>query len=259
MNTLFRISAFVHYWRHAKHHKGFGVHSPFVFHWLNHVLYEKDFFYAYQQLRTIRKELLSNTTKIQLSGFGTAALRTTTIRKIAKKSTTKQKYAELIFRIANNINAEQILELGTNLGLTTMHLAAANSQANITTIEGEKSLCHVSTALFNKYNFNNIALIQGNIDVVLPKLLDNLPKLDIVFFDANHTYEATINYFQLCLPKIHSKTVFIFDDIHWSKAMEQAWREIKKHPQTRVDIDIFQMGIVLFNPDLQKESYIVKF
>ena len=60
----FKISAYLRYRRHAKHYKGFGVHSPFVFHWLNHVLYEKDFFYAYQALRSIRKQLLSEKTEI---------------------------------------------------------------------------------------------------------------------------------------------------------------------------------------------------
>jgi hypothetical protein len=41
--------------------------------------------------------------------------------------------------------------------------------------------------------------------------------------------------------------------------MERAWNKIKQHPKIRVDMDLFQMGITLFNPDLQKESYIVKF
>ena len=136
----YKINAYLRYRRHAKHHKGFGVHSPFVFHWLNHVLYEKDFFYAYQMLRLTRKQLLSDKTKVSLTGFGTGAARSTTIAEIAQTSTTKQKYAELLFRITNNINAQNIVELGTNIGLTTMHLAAANSQANIITVEGESSL-----------------------------------------------------------------------------------------------------------------------
>ena len=255
----YKISAYLRYRRRSKHYKGFGVHSPFVFHWLNHVLYEKDFFYAYQMLRTIRKELLSNKTEISLAGFGTSPARTTTIGEIAKKSTTKQKYAELLFRITNNTNAQYIVELGTNIGLTTMHLAAANSQANVITIEGEPSLCDIAKRNFTQHNLTNITTIQGDIDLMLPEMLEKLPRLDIVFFDANHTYEATISYFEHCLPKAHSKTVFIFDDIHWSEEMELAWNKIRQHPKIRVDMDLFQMGITLFNPDLQKESYIVKF
>ena len=140
-----------------------------------------------------------------------------------------------------------------------MHLAAANSQANVITIEGEPSLCDIAKRNFKQHNLTNITTIQGDIDLMLPEVLEKLPRLDIVFFDANHTYEATISYFEHCLPKAHSKTVFIFDDIHWSEEMELAWNEIRQHPKIRVDMDLFQMGITLFNPDLQKESYIVKF
>ena len=257
--SYFQINARLHYWQQAKHYKGFGVHSPFVFHWLNHVLYERDAFYAYQTLRMIRKQFLSDNTKIDLCGFGTSPARTTSIRNITKQSTTKQKYAELLFRIVNNSNAEYIIELGTNLGLTTMHLATANSKAHIITFEGEKNLCEQAEKNFKKHGFTNISLKQGDISTTLPEVLQTLPKLDIVFFDANHTYESTLEYFQKCLPKAHSKTIFIFDDIHWSKGMERAWVEIKQHEKIRVDIDLFQMGIALFNQDLQKESYIVKF
>jgi len=255
----FKISAYLRYQRHAKHHKGFGIHSPFVFHWLNHVLYERGSFYAYQTLQSIRKQFLLDDTKIKLSGFGTSPARTTSIRDITKKSTTKKKYAELLFRIVNNSNSQYIIELGTNLGLTTMHLATANSQAHVITLEGEKDLCKQAERNFKKQGFTNISLKQGNIDVTLPKVLETLPKVDLVFFDANHTYKSTIEYFEQCLPKAHSKTIFIFDDIHWSKDMERAWTEIKQHNNIRVDMDLFQMGILLFNQDLQKESYVVKF
>lgn len=255
----FQIRARVRYWHQAKHYKGFGVHSPFVFHWLNHVLYEKGSFYAYKALRAIRKEFSKDTTPITLSGFGTSSPQTTTVGKILKKSATQQKYAELLFRIVNNTQAEHILELGTNLGLTTMHLAAANSLAKIITLEGEQSLCKIAAKNFAKQGFSNIALLPGDINTTLPKALELCPKLDIVFFDANHTYDATLNYFQQCLPKAHAKTIFIFDDIHWSKGMELAWAQIKQHEKIRVDMDLFQMGIVLFNPDLQKQSYIVQF
>ena len=259
MKIPYQISARMRYLHQAKHYKGFGVHSPFVFHWLNHVLYEKSFFYAYQTLRAIRKQLLSDNTTITLSGFGTGAARTTTTCDIVKNSATKQKYAELLFRIVNNANAQYILELGTNVGLTTMHLAAANSQVEVITLEGEDTLCQLAEKNFKQHNFSNISLVKGNITKTLPETLANLPKLDVVFFDANHTYEATINYFEQCLSKAHSNTIFIFDDIHWSKEMELAWNQIKQHEKIRVDLDLFQMGITLFNQDLQKESYIVKF
>jgi len=53
--------------------------------------------------------------------------------------------------------------------------------------------------------------------------------------------------------------VFIFDDIHWSEGMTEAWEVIKKHPKVTSTIDLYFMGIVFFNPDLSKENFVLKF
>jgi hypothetical protein len=44
---------------------------------------------------------------------------------------------------------------------------------------------------------------------------------------------ATLDYFDLLLPTITNNTVWIFDDIHWSSEMDEAWEMIKKHPKLR--------------------------
>ncbi len=258
-DTLHQIKARANYLRHAHARGGFGVHSPFVFHWLNSVLYERSYFYAYQHLRTIRKNLKNDKTIVDLQGFGTASARKTKIKNIANSACTKRKFAELLFRIVNHSKAQNILELGTNLGLTTLHLAKANSQAQIVTLEGEPALHAFATQLFQHEKAQNINAILGDITETLPQALQLLPTIDIAFFDANHRYAPTIEYFQKCLPHAHANTLFIFDDIHRSKEMERAWNEIKSNPKIRVTIDIFQMGIAFFNTDLQKEDYIVAF
>lgn len=256
-NTLHQIKARADYFRQAHHRGGYGIHSPYVFHWLNSVLYEKTPFYAFAHLRALRHALQHDTTLVSLQGFGTAKARNTRIKNIAKSATTRQKYAELLFRIANDIQARNILELGTNLGLTTLHLAKTNKQTNVVTLEGEPELYDFAQRLFAHEHAHNIHTIKGNIDDTLPLALQNMPIVDLVFFDANHTYDATIRYVKQCLPHAHAHSIFIFDDIHRSADMERAWNEIKALPHIRVTIDIFQMGIAFFNTDLQKENYIV--
>jgi hypothetical protein len=39
--------------------------------------------------------------------------------------------------------------------------------------------------------------------------------------------KATLDYFDLLLPTITNNTVWIFDDIHWSSEMDEAWEMIK--------------------------------
>ena len=60
------------------------------------------------------------------------------------------------------------------------------------------------------------------------------------------------------LPLAHNDSVFIFDDIHWSKGMEEAWEEIKAHPRVRVTIDSFFWGIVFFRQEQEKEHFTIR-
>jgi predicted O-methyltransferase YrrM len=81
----------------------------------------------------------------------------------------------------------------------------------------------------------------------------------MVFFDANHTKEATLNYFNQCLEKANNNTVFIFDDIYWSEGMTEAWKEIYSNPAVTYSIDLFHLGIVFFNKEWIKSHFKIKF
>ena len=80
---------------------------------------------------------------------------------------------------------------------------------------------------------------------------------DLVYFDGNHSKKATLDYFEALLPTISNDSVWIFDDIHWSADMEEAWEIIKKHPKVSVTIDTFQWGIVFFRAEQEKEHFII--
>ncbi|NJY64179.1 class I SAM-dependent methyltransferase [Salinimicrobium sp. CDJ15-81-2] len=81
---------------------------------------------------------------------------------------------------------------------------------------------------------------------------------DLLYIDGNHQKEATLTYFEKLLPTIHNNSVMIFDDIHWSKGMEEAWEEIKAHPEVRVTIDTFQWGLVFFRREQEKEHFVIR-
>ncbi len=81
---------------------------------------------------------------------------------------------------------------------------------------------------------------------------------DLIYFDGNHQKEASLHYFEKLLPLAHNDSVFIFDDIHWSREMEEAWEEIKAHPRVRVSIDTFYWGLVFFRIEQEKEHFTIR-
>ena len=80
----------------------------------------------------------------------------------------------------------------------------------------------------------------------------------MIYFDGNHSKKATIAYFEKLLPTITNDSVWIFDDIHWSPDMEEAWNIIKEHSLVTVTIDVFQWGIVFFRREQPKEHFIIR-
>ena len=138
-------------------------------------------------------------------------------------------------------------------------MAHANPKAKITTMEGCPETALIAKENFQKLKAKNIQLLEGNFDVLLPAFLTQTKRLDFVFFDGNHRKKPTLAYFEACLEKSHKDTVFIFDDIHWSEEMEEAWQEIQNHPNTVLCLDFYDIGMVFFKQGLSKENFSIKF
>ena len=73
------------------------------------------------------------------------------------------------------------------------------------------------------------------VKVIDSKSLKN--KYDLIFFDGNHSKDATLKYFNWALESHHRDAIFIFDDIYWSLEMKQAWLEICSNPKTILSIN----------------------
>lgn len=258
-DVWFRISSAARYLLTARHRKGFGVHSPFVFHTLNEVVFLRENYYCYSEIERLRRMLLNDPTTVSLVGCGTASARTATVGQIARQSGEPARYAQLLFRLALSNKSKTVLEFGTSLGISSLYLSAVSSDTKVFTFEFEKELVSLAKKNFEKLHRYNINIIEGEIDENLPKILDGVEQLDFVFFDANHTCEATLRYFEQCLKKAHKCSIFVFDDIYWSADMNQAWKNIISRPEVGVSMDLYRMGIVWFDPEIPKRNYIVAY
>lgn len=240
-----------------------GVHSPFVFDLVTKCFYDKTKYPEYLILKNYRKSLLENKNFIEVTDFGAGSRvfksNKRQISKIAKTAGISPKRAELLFRITKYFQPETILEIGTSLGLATSALSLGNTNAKITTLEGCPNTLAVAKNLFQVSGFKlkNIEFINTEFSSYLKTATENCD-WKLIYFDGNHSKQATLGYFELLLPTITNETVWIFDDIHWSKDMEEAWETIKNHPKVTVTIDTFQWGIVFFRTEQEKEHFIIR-
>ncbi|MDG2193881.1 MAG: hypothetical protein P8K77_03305 [Polaribacter sp.] len=85
-----------------------------------------------------------------------------------------------------------------------------------------------------------------------------LKEVDFVFFNSNKTQEIIDTCFDSFLKIAHNNTVFVFNNIHTNMEMEKAWSTIKKHPKITVTIDTYQLGLVFFRKEQEKEHFIIR-
>lgn len=239
----------------------YRIHSPFVYTLITEA-FERDVeSTVIKKHYTFKKDLLKDEDFIDVEDYGAGSrVFTSNHRKvadIAKHAGISTKKTRLLQQLMHFLKPTKILEIGTSLGLGSAAMAIAAMEATITTIEGCPSTAGKAQQYFEKHKLNNIQVIHGLFEEKLPELCEH-NKYDIIYFDGNHQKNATIDYFEKSLKSIHNDSLFIFDDIHWSKGMEEAWEFIKKHPKTKITIDLFDLGLVFFRKEQVEQDFIIR-
>jgi len=243
----------------ARNTGGHGVHSPFIFHFTKYVLNDKNSFYNFDKIEALRSELKKDSRTIDVLDFGIKDDRKVNVSQIAKHTVKSRKYGQLFFRIANYFKSISVLELGTSIGISTSYLAMSSKNIHCVSMEGCPATAEIANQNFKRLGLKNINVVIGNIDETLSEVLNVFERLDLIFFDANHRSESLLNYFDQCLIKVNENSILLIDDIYWSGDMEFAWNKIKNHPRVMSTIDLFQIGVVFFNSDLNKKHYKMRF
>ncbi|MES2678589.1 MAG: class I SAM-dependent methyltransferase [Bacteroidota bacterium] len=256
MINLHLALSFIRHFFTAKRN-GHGIHSPFAYELCEEVFYNQNSFYDFGELKKTRRELWENKTKIEVTDFGAGSKKFKSserrISDIAINGISTTLQSEIFYKLINYLKLNCSVELGTSLGLNTLYFARANQLKPVVTIDGSKSLCDFAQALAEKHQVRNVQFINGKFDEVLPRLLETIPQPFFLYIDGNHTYEATIRYFNMVMQKKDNHSVIVFDDIYWSKGMTRAWEEIKKNTAVTLSIDAFYFGILFFRPEVKEK------
>jgi len=238
----------------------FSVHSPFLFSLINEVI-EKRNGGGWAEAENVRRKWAKRTDCINRHDLGASDKKCTgpvSIGYIVKHHAIKKKYGRLLYRLVKATQAQQLLELGTSAGISTSYMASAAPGAQLFSVEA----CPETHAIASKHPLlqsSDIHLICARFDDALEQFQKEDLRFDVIFIDGDHSKEATLRYFNKLLTLSHINTLFIFDDIHWSDGMEDAWEEIKAYPQVTLTLDLFQFGLVYLKKELSKQDIILRF
>lgn len=209
-----------------RHHKGHGIHSPFVFNFITKVIEEKTQYHAYEDVRNY------------LSHFPDISFR-------------ENKTHRLLLKIVNYFNIKKIVELGSGTGINTLYMTVTASDIECLSVELSQEKYKKAQMLYNEWNRNILQLKEQ-----FPTISE---KKDCIFVDLKN-YKVPHNELVIYLMSlVHKDSVIIIDGIRTNRKLQTLWRMLVQHDETIVSLDLFHIGILFFDKKYYKRNYKLSF
>lgn len=221
---------------------GYGVHSPFVFDLLTTVIEERKYYYCYDRIHPVRLQVMQRREEVMYGNL------TIPIKKALEKYGFTELEHRLLFRLANRFQPKTILSIGSDFGITPLYLTAYAADCACIVIESDASVASVAREYIEKYATATVELRQE-----IGETTDNL---DFVVFSACPFNDIlTLQLFERLLPHIHDESIMVISGINASLKNRKTWQAICAHPKVTVTINLYRIGIVFFNPKLNRQTY----
>lgn len=153
-----------------------------------------------------------------------------------------------LYWLVRHTGARRILEMGTNLGISSAYLGSAlemnGGHGKLLTLDLSPYRQRVARRVHENLQLQaRIDYRQGLFRDSLAPALAEFEELDLIFVDGHHHYEPTLHYLAQILPRVNLRTVLVFDDIRWSAGMRRAWRTIREEPRIGFSLDLHSVGV----------------
>lgn len=234
----------------ARHRKGHGIHSPFLFRLITEVIENKGNFSAWPVLAAAEENVRNMLRMVDTDSYQKLyeMEKGSDCHDIKKLHLLPGRFDRLVFRLVNEFQPRSLSFYGSTFGVTLMAMALADRRTRLVAqVENDhyRSFCR---QLIEVYNVENIDLSgAGNVVasdfVVVQNPLDPDDCSRALAQIVAQPYDGVI----------------ILCGIHTSAGMEAVWKRFQKEPEVRISLDLFEIGIFICKKGLQKEDFVLKF
>ncbi|MBR2360889.1 MAG: hypothetical protein IKA75_10845 [Bacteroidaceae bacterium] len=215
--------------RRFRHRRGYGVHSPFAFGLITDVVYERLPYYAYDELKEVRRSLPKGA------------------------RIYPERVDRLLFRLVNHLCPQRVVEVGTGAGLSLCYLATGRANTQCVSLPGDDA----SDVMYEMVDrCKNASVVEG-------PLMETLQhELQIVsgstFLHIAHTEDFSL-VFEKFLSNGGEKMCVVIEGIYDTRAKNEWWEQVVADERTGITFDLYEVGIVFFDHTKNKQHYVVNF
>jgi predicted O-methyltransferase YrrM len=179
------------------------------------------------------------------------------VAEVYRRAAASPAWGRFLFRLVRETTPRRVLELGTSLGVSAAHLAAALAlnerngapPGRLVTLEGDAALAGLARdALAGLGHDGRVEVVVGPFAETLPEVLAAHGPFDLVFLDGHHEEAATLRYFDAIRPHLVPGACVLFDDVEPGRPVRRAWRRVLRQTPHAGAGDLLGLGL-LFLPD----------
>ncbi len=160
------------------------------------------------------------------------------VAEVYRRAATGPAWGRFLFGLVRGLGATRVLELGTNLGIGSAHLAAAlalndaeapgaGAPGRLVTLEGAPALASLAGEHLAALGHRQRAeVVVGPFAETLPGVATRGP-FDLVFVDGHHEPQAALGYLGTLADAFAPGAVVVLDDVEPGRPVRQAWRRLR--------------------------------
>lgn len=227
MPKIFRLSkAGARLLYKVRHHRGHGIHSPFVFNFITKVIEEKTQYHAYEDVRNY-------------------------VNRFPDFSFRENKTHRLLLKIVNYFKVKTILELGSGSGINTLYMTVTASDIECLSVELSPVKYEKAQQLYNEW-YRNVLQSKEQFPIINEKK-------DCIFVDLRN-YKVPHNELVIyLLSLVHKDSIIIIDGIRTNRKLQTLWKMLVQQDEVIVSLDLFHLGILFFDKKYYKRNYKLSF
>jgi len=251
----FRTIRRIIYLKKARHRRGHGIHSPFLFHLITEVVENRRKVPEYKTFNDIKDlsiNLVENSSEKTLSTvYHEFNVTPSNPHRLFRKVELPLRYAKVVFRLLREFKPSVLVSYGPSFGANLAFMALADCDRWVYQSENDLACNLISNNILKSLALSNVHFF--NEDSSPP---DN-PEFTVINYPFNPVLSRKVLH--NCLEVLGEDDVVIIRGIHESIEMEAIWQEMTANESVRVSLDLFEIGIALFRCRLQKENFIQRF
>lgn len=214
---------------------GEGIHSPRLFYIVSMLVYDRHAYYAWRKIEQCRRKRLH--------------------KRDAERRHVDEIAARLVVDLGHVMKRPlYIAQLGTGDGITTAYMAAAGSQNRVRTYGGESPQIAQARDIWHELGINNITVVEGDVPDTLYNSARAKEQVDLAYIGVTSPEQMWQRYLAV-VPSVHTASIVLVEGIHQSRETERVWQQMCDRKEVTSGLDMYQVGMLVFDPHYLKRNY----